>query len=169
MIVFRFLVPIVCATLFVVVLTGCRDNGPPTQYIGGTVTLDGQPVENALVSFIPTQSSDMSNPGNLNVPLIATGNSNSQGAFQLSAVQGGKVGGGTTVGEYYVTVVKREMLNAPMVKNGKVIKPMKGPPKYNYIVPKAFETPSESGIVVTVKKGKNRFNFSLKSDGSFEK
>lgn len=147
-------------------LSGCRGKGPPTQYIEGTVTLDGQPVEKALVSFVPVQAQDMSNLDNLNVPLIATGNSDTEGKFRLSAVQGGKIGRGTTIGEYRVTIVKKELLNPPVVKDGKVIKPMNGPPKFQYVVPKAFEDPKKSDIVVTVKKGANRFEFALNSDGS---
>lgn len=167
--------PIVCRTvpfcLLMILLGmsgGCGKKGPPTQYIEGIVTLDGKPVDNALVSFIPVQSVDMSNPNNLNVPLIATGNSGTDGKFRLSAVQGGKIGRGTTEGEYRVMIVKKEMTNAPVVQKGKPIPVMKGPPKFKYIVPKVFENPNKSGIVVTVKKGTNKFDFALKTDGSVD-
>lgn len=164
---------IVCRTvlvcLFAILLgvsSGCGKKGPPTQYIEGVVTLDGKPVEKALVGFIPTQSADMSNPNNLNVPLIATGNSDADGKFRISAVQGGKIGRGTTVGEYRVMIVKKEMTNIPVGQKGKPTPVMKGPPKFRYVVPKVFEDPNKSGIVVTVKKGTNKFDFALKSDGS---
>ncbi len=148
------------------VSSGCGKKGPPTQYIEGVVTLDGKPVEKALVSFIPTQPADLSNPDNLNVPLIASGNCDTDGKFLISAIQGGKIGAGTTEGEYRVMIVKKEITNAPVAQKNKPTPVMKGPPKFRYVVPKVFEDPNKSGIVVTVKKGVNKFDFALKSDGS---
>ncbi|MGL4593344.1 MAG: hypothetical protein ACRCUY_01295 [Thermoguttaceae bacterium] len=148
---------------------GCGPKGPDTQYISGIVTVDGSPVENALVGFTPVQPADSSNPNNVKVPLIASGTTDAQGNYRISAMQGGKIGAGTTVGEYHISITKKDIMNAPVAdKNGNIIKPMVGPPKFRYIVPKQFEDAEKSGISVTVKKGRNTFDFHLKSDGSFD-
>lgn len=39
--------------LFTVALVGCGDGGPPRGYVTGKVTLDGDPVEYATVTFSP--------------------------------------------------------------------------------------------------------------------
>ena len=152
--------------LFVAILAafsfGCGPKGPNVNHVEGIVTLDGEPVPGASVNFTPkTRSSDTED---LNVPLVASGRTDANGKYLLSAMRGGKIDGGTTVGEYGVSLSKKTITNLP--KDPKV--PFRGPPIYQYDVPKKFETPEDSGITVEVAKGKNVFNLALKSDGTFE-
>ncbi len=47
-------------SLFVVgccLVVGCADPGPPTKYVSGSVTLDGEPLEDAFVEFQPGDGS----------------------------------------------------------------------------------------------------------------
>ena len=142
-----------CVCLFML-FSGCGPGGPPVQYVEGIVTLDGVPVEGANVNFGPKQAASAGS----DVALVAGGVTDAQGKYTISSVGGGKIGGGTTVGEYVVAIVKKTM-TTPVGVSGPT-----GPPRYRYDVPAAFER--NSPIAVTVAKGKNTFNFNLKSDGT---
>jgi hypothetical protein len=39
--------------LFLVAVAGCGSSGPPIAYVSGKVTMDGKPLPNATVVFIP--------------------------------------------------------------------------------------------------------------------
>lgn len=73
---------------------GCG-GGVDTTVVTGTVTLDGTPVEKALVNFTPE--------GGGGLPSYA--HTKADGTFALQTPQG-EVGGGTTPGTYVVTVTK---------------------------------------------------------------
>lgn len=138
--------------------------GPNTQFIEGIVTLDGVPAERATVNFLPKSPSEALD--STERPLLASGVTDAQGYYRLSSVMGGKFGGGTTMGEYKVTLVKKEQTNKPIVKDDRPVRSIR--PVYKYHIPEKFEKRGTSEIEVTVTKGKNRFNFDLQSDGSFE-
>ena len=141
---------------------GCSHKGPVVHHVTGIVTLDGQPVADANVSFVPKQASS---PDDLNASLLAGGATDVAGKYTLSTARGSAVGGGTTAGEYKVTIVKKKMANA---LNGPLAPGQRFVPQYEYEVPRAFEDSSKSNIFVEVVKGKNIFNFALKSDGTCE-
>ena len=148
--------------LFVFVLAflpGCGPKGPKVQYVEGVVTLDGKPVEGASVNFSPKQQS--SDPNDIKGPLLAGGKTDANGKYTISTTRGSAVGGGTTEGEYIVSIVKKTLANAPTAPGAMV-----GRPQYEYGVPQVFER--DSKISVEVVKGKNKFDFALKSDGTFE-
>ncbi|MGL4595797.1 MAG: hypothetical protein ACRCUY_13830 [Thermoguttaceae bacterium] len=152
--------------LALIAIIGCR-KGPDTQFIEGVVTLDGTPVEKATVNFIPKPVDY--DPNDINRPLLASGFTDEKGQYRLSSVMGGNIGGGTTVGEYIVTIVKKEQTNKPVVTSANIPKNINNiRPVFQYIVPEKFEKRETSGVELSVGKGKNRFNFDLKSDGSFE-
>ena len=71
--------------------TGCGYRRPAQVKTTGTVTLDGEPVANAALMFIP----DSGRP--------ASGNTNTNGAFELSSYGGND---GLPAGNYRVTVSK---------------------------------------------------------------
>ncbi|MDG1991857.1 MAG: carboxypeptidase-like regulatory domain-containing protein [Pirellulales bacterium] len=82
-------------TLFLAALaftfTGCGYRRPTQVKTAGTVTLDGEPVAQASLMFIP----DSGRP--------ASGNTNTNGAFELSSYGGND---GLPAGNYRVTVTK---------------------------------------------------------------
>jgi len=146
--------------LFLTLLAGCGQKGPDVQYVEGIVTIDGKPVEAATVNFAPlVESSDLSGT------LLGMGRTDVHGKYTLSTNRGSIVGGGTTVGEYKVSIVKKEVTNAPT-------EPLLGGqswvPKFLYHVPKVFEDARTSPLTVEIVRGKNVFHFALKSDGTFE-
>ena len=71
--------------------TGCGYRRPAQVKTTGTVTLDGEPVANAALMFIP----DSGRP--------ASGNTNTNGEFQISSFGGND---GLPAGNYRVTATK---------------------------------------------------------------
>ena len=154
---------LLASLLFVLAfLPGCGKRGPKVYHVEGIVTVDGEPVEGANVSFVPKQASGADD---LSGPLLAGGATDANGKYTLSTSRGSAIGGGTTAGDYKVTIVKKKMTNAPtapLAAGQRLV------PQYEYGVPRAFEDSNNAKISVEVVKGKNTFNFALKSDGTFE-
>jgi hypothetical protein len=142
---------------------GCS-RGPAVQYVEGMVTLDGKPVEGAIVTFTP------SGPG-----LGAAGTTDASGVYRLNPLTG-RAGGGTLVGEYLVGVRKWEYQDpgpAPDPSDQKAyaawqdksLRASRREP--TYITPQAYGDAATSGLKATVKKGRNTgdgFSFDLRSD-----
>ncbi|MDR3198147.1 MAG: hypothetical protein LBU34_09800 [Planctomycetaceae bacterium] len=141
-----------CAIVFVL---GCSPKVSylPTEHVQGLVTLDGVPVTDALVTFIPA------NPDGI----AASGYSNAEGIYQLTAV-GGEPQKGAVAGDYTVTVNKVE------------IKMIKTPSPYPNEEPTetAVQTPilhknylnaKTSPLKATVVKGKNKIDLLLTKNG----
>ena len=45
------------SALCILCLFGCADSGPPTAEVSGTVQLDGRPIEEGSIQFIPVEGS----------------------------------------------------------------------------------------------------------------
>ena len=141
--------------------TGCGPSGPRVNLVDGLITLDGVPLTQASVAFVA--DSPDSSPNNQQLPFLATGMTDENGRYNLTTVRGGKIGGGAMLGKFNVTINKKVVTNPPPPGFQGNYRPI-----YKQITPKKFGDEEESGIVVEVVKGKNVFNFGLKSDGSFE-
>lgn len=136
-----------------------------TVPVQGTVTLDGKPIEGAIVTFVPVNEAQ---------GLPATGTTDKDGRFTLTAMGGGKrgaAGAGTLPGEYYVGVVK-DIFEGDDAEDS----PPEGQfpeessdepstePQVKHIVPTKYNDPKTSGIKVTVKEGDNDIKIELKSE-----
>jgi hypothetical protein len=84
-------------TGLVVAGSGCGGNG--TVYVKGRVTLDGNPVDGATVTFLPEQAGRP-----------ATGYTNNEGFFELSTFHKAD---GALPGSYLVLVLKKEATMEP--------------------------------------------------------
>ena len=62
-------------SLFAVLLTGCGDGGPDLCEVEGTVTLDGQPLKEAELTFVPQ---------NVPTTMISYGNTDDAGHYTLA-------------------------------------------------------------------------------------
>lgn len=82
---------------FLLILVGCGKSGPELP-VSGTVTLDGNPVADALVRFYPDGDTDKSSSG-----FAQTG---SDGKFVITGGSGKK---GLVAGKYKVTVSKGQL------------------------------------------------------------
>lgn len=134
------------------VCTGCGRSGPAVEMVEGAILLDGVPLAGASVGFSPLT------PG---VGLPASGTSEADGSFRLTATRGGVPGGGTAVGDYAVTVTKTERVSEPATEDRPA-----APLKIRHFVPEAYGSIATSGLKATVKRGVNRgdaFRFDLKS------
>lgn len=115
-------------------LSGCsQGDRPPIGYVTGKVTIDGQPLSGAIVSFMPEKGRP------------ATGLTDKDGKYELQytyQVYGCKIG----------------------PNNVGFFAPNSGAPSHP--IPNKYE---KSEFNVDVKKGKNTFDFDLKSDSEPKK
>lgn len=139
---------------------GCGAGGLDVNVVRGSVTLDGSPIADALVTFIPVSQGGM----------YASGMTDENGTFRLNTNAGNaRPGGGAVEGDYAVTITKRERLAAvpgasdnaddPSINESAIRKAVK--PKY--IVPKDYGSKETSGLTATVNSGSNDFAFELVS------
>ena len=145
--------------LLTLAAAGCGGGpkGIPTNYVEGIVTLDGSPVEGALVTFIPAAADGKT----------ATGYADNTGKYTLTS-DGGVPQKGALEGEYKVTVVKKSVdKTEPRPKpSGRETSPP--PAKKNtqtYITPKVYSDVKQTPLTATVKKGKNDIPLTLTSTG----
>jgi hypothetical protein len=122
------------ALLVLILALGCSDSKHGT--VSGTVTLDGQPLPNAIVSFQPSGTEVNPGPGSV-------GHTNDKGEYTLEVVGGGH---GAVVGWHKVTI------RAGGDATGGASK-VAIPGKYN----------TKSELKYEVKPGHNPANFELSS------
>lgn len=91
----RYLVLFSC--VFSGLFSGCGSGGIPVNYVEGTVTLDGTPLAEAVVSFSPVEGG---------TGKAAVGTTDDKGVFKLTAAANKTVGRGTAAGEYQVSISK---------------------------------------------------------------
>ena len=129
-----------------------------TEPVEGVVTLDGAPVADATVTFVPVQEG---------AGVSATGTTDAEGKYRLSAMGSGirgEAGAGTLPGEYYVGVMKVNIPSIPT--NEEAVDPGTKRPTdvpMTHVVPEKFNNPQTSGIKRTVKQGKNDIPIELNS------
>jgi len=147
--------------IFLVLQAGCGRGGPDVQFVTGVVTLDGKPLEGAIVSFSPQD----------NEGLPAVGTTQTDGRFHLNA-PASLPGSGTTQGEYKVLIEKTEYVEFPEIPDDD---PRYGTPEHDRLIQLAEETPpvfktpkfyADADLTpfsVEVKRGQNNFTFELHS------
>jgi hypothetical protein len=149
---------------------GCgRQPAIDTLPVEGIVTLDGQPLAGATVTFIPVQEG---------AGVSATGTTDSSGKYLLTAVGAGlgaEPGAGTSPGEYYIGVVKDAFPDDPEARqerdvlalqssSGDATKPSRPKAmKVTHVVPQKFNDPRKSGIKKTVQNKANNIPIELAS------
>jgi hypothetical protein len=131
-----------CAVAVALAIPACGGDGKVR--VNGVLTLDGKPVEGAIVSFVPVAKDN----GN-----IATATTDKDGNFSLSTT---KPDDGAFPGEYKVTVVYAEGPQAPPAQGmkeaftAKKEKP-KNPPKY--IIPAKYRDAAKTDLTQQVPTG----------------
>lgn len=117
---------------------GCGGN-EDLAGVHGTVTMDGEPLEDALVTFAPVE------PGR-----PAAGRTDEQGRYELVFSRDAE---GALIGEHMVSISTYNVV--PGEGDSEKVIPERVPAKYNV----------NSQEKVTVGKGSNEINFDLESDG----
>lgn len=133
-----------CCLLAALLATGCNESGLNLAPAEGVVTLDGQPVADAGVLFVPSDPSQ---------GLPAMGVTDAAGAFSLRTVNDD----GAVIGDYRVSISKSEQS----------LQPVPGSRALRHIVkrhvPEKYEGADTSGLTATVAEDKNHFEFPLSS------
>lgn len=150
-------------------ITGCGPSGPKTHPVTGVVTLDGSPVENAVVSFHPAAGEGRS----------ASGTTDTSGRFELSTLARGD---GAMEGKYRITVAKYQYPDGSVVQ---APDPDAPPPEsltdeefeevYEEdddvdpvavnVLPQKYSNPAMSGFEADVVPGENTFDLELSTGG----
>lgn len=138
--------------------TGCGSRGPKVEFVEGLVLLDNQPVANATVFFLPLDAADTGQRG-----LPAAGRTGSDGSFQLNATQGARAGGGTAVGTYLVTVIKKEGPPIPEPDASGFLPPAPTNVTVRDLLPARYGDRKTTPLQAEVQPGNNRFRFELTS------
>lgn len=141
--------------LLLVAGLGCSQRGPRVEYVEGIVTLDGAPVAEALVRYVPVAADGVS----------ANGFTDASGKYTLTAGIGEKIGQGAVAGEYKVLVNKYETSHSEDTGPKKDIgggMPSTQIHSKNHL-PEKYDSIGTSGLTATVNAGKNVINLTLKS------
>jgi len=132
-------------------LVGCGSPGPgiPLTPVAGTVTLDGNPVAEAKVTFVP----QVETKGNGGWALT-----DSTGKYSLKTPQGAA---GVPDGQYKVTVSLRRNPDGTLPKADE-------PPiesKARETLPPIYSSESKTTLQAAVSAGSKQFDFALKAKG----
>jgi hypothetical protein len=141
--------------LVLAAVCGCSrsdPNAPKTVPGGGTVTLNGQPVEGASVTFSPAGAGR-----------VAYGKTDAQGQFKLSTTN---TIPGAVPGAYQVGIAKTRTEGGMTPEESQAYYEKTGqpPPAPTTVeeLPEKYKTPASSGLKATVEaSGKNEFPFAL--------
>ena len=119
-----------------------------TEGVTGVITYNGEPLADATVKFIPTDSTGSQ----------SYGKTNEKGEYKLQTLLGA-ADAGTTPGEYKVTVDCIETVETGNMieENDQEIEEM----DVEYVLPQKFGAPETSGLTATVAPGDNVINFDL--------
>jgi len=143
------------------VMLGC--GGEPDKIkvvsVTGTVTFDGQPLGDAIVTFLPQTAQG--------VAAAATTDASGRYTLQTAGVRKP----GAAPGEYKVTIMKTEVkqlrTEAEALAQVNAQNPMAMPPpttEAKHLLPEKYRLPAKSGFAATVRESeKNSFDFELKS------
>jgi len=136
-----------CLVWTVGLTCGCSPGRPTTVPVGGTVTLDGMPLGGATVLFQPASGT----PGR-----AVTAD---DGSFALTTFE---TGDGALIGRHRVAVTKFAMVGLSDV--GGVTGPVAaGDVREQWVTPKKYATPAESGLEIDVTKGMGAITLELQS------
>ena len=126
---------------------GCSQ-GPTCYFVEGTVTFKGEPLSKATIAFIPVDPDGEA--------VFASGMTDDNGRFTLTAAQFGDEGRGTTPGEYLVTI--RRNKDEP----SRTIPTDYGPASvYDSLIPQRYASQATSGLQAVVERKRNSFTFDL--------
>jgi len=139
------------ASVTALILCGCgKDpNQPALVPMSGKVMLDDQPLAGAQVTFIPVGITKGSG---------ATGRTNADGVYQLTAVRGGA---GAVPGEYRVAISKRAMPDGSDPPADSKLPPIESPAR-EMLAPQ-YSDAQQSKLTATVPPEGGTKDFQLKT------
>ncbi|WP_145261324.1 DUF4198 domain-containing protein [Planctomycetes bacterium Pan216] len=123
----------VTLVLGMMVATGCGGGEDNTARVAGIVTLDGQPLPDARLSFEPIATGSNPHPGR-----GSYGRTDMEGRFTLKVVGGSN---GAVIGKHRVRISTYRSEETEMGMN--VLAEEKVPPRYNAETQLVFEVPAD--------------------------
>lgn len=122
-----------------------------TEGVTGVITYNGEPLANATVKFIPTDSTGSQ----------SYGKTNEKGEYKLQTLLGA-ADAGTTPGEYKVTVdcITTVETGNTIEENGEE----KEETVAESLIPTKYNNAETSGLTATVAPGDNTINFDLSDE-----
>ena len=123
------------AVFTLLMLVGCGGPASDMGFVTGVVTMDGEPVGNASITFYPTQGRS------------STAVCDSEGKYELAQTRDRA---GAAIGEHKVTVIQDSLDVEEGVKKVKI--------------PKKYGDRQKTDLTETVKGGSNEINIELKSE-----
>ena len=119
----------------ILLLAGCGPSLPPTIYVKGIVTLDGNPVEGAAVLFSPEEGRP------------ASGITDAQGEFELQTFEPRD---GAVLGTHKVTVTLKKVTGVGADPDGLSGEIAPGGMQIDWGVPERYSNPATTDLSVTV-------------------
>ena len=141
--------------LIVVNTTGCGDGLLKTEPVSGVITLDGVPLDDAMVNFVPKT------PGQ---GADGFGRTNEKGEYVIQTM-GGRPDAGTLPGEYAVTVTKYRLVPTGGTEIDRETRQEIPEMTSVLIFPRmsVYGNAATTPFSATVVKGRNRFDFDVKT------
>lgn len=134
-------IKLLCAGLLSVLLSGCGGSDrPPLEAATGTVTLNGEPLEGAMVALQPVADD------NSRYQRPSRGVTDAQGKFTVGTYGADD---GIPAGRYKVGVLKREVVGE-LPENYNAENESAFNIKYQWITPRSYSDPETSGLTVEV-------------------
>ena len=136
------------ACLGLLCLSGCAGGDSNVGQVTGTVTIDGEPINYASVTFMPTEGR------------ASVGLTDSQGVYTLNYVIGQK---GALIGEHKVYVTTKVVKEGSYGENSGGTKDPVRKQGRKELLPKKYCDRTASELTATVEKGSNTIDFDLKT------
>lgn len=149
----RFLSLSLGLAMFLLVFSGCAPAGIPVVPVQGTVLFEGEPIDRALVTFVPVSEGRNT-----------AGITDSNGRFSM--ITPGAKKSGCMPGEYKVMITKKQVVDSrgrPVEASPVLVENNRGPLyKEKTFLPDKYGNIETSGLEAKVKsRGGNRFVFDL--------
>jgi len=146
---------ILVLAVLMIVVTGCsKVKRIKTEMVTGTVTMEGAPVADAVVSFTPEKGAD---------GLAACGRTDAKGVYTLSTVQGYE-NQGTLPGKYIVTISKSVQIDTGETEENEALREVVPVIEYTEGLPEVYKHTNTSPLRATVTSGQeNKIDFTLES------
>jgi len=133
---------------------GQKGRGLKVEYVEGIVTLDGQPLGHASVTFIPANEGGQEE--------VALGYSDMNGVYKLSSLNGDP-DRGAVAGEYIITVSKIEVHDPKAGMSHEEAAASRLEVTQTQILPRIYQDRQNTPLSATVNKGRNKFDIELSS------
>jgi len=141
--------------LLLAVGCGQKGRGLRVEFVEGIVTLDGQPLGHASVTFIPANEGGKEE--------VALGFTDANGMYRLSSMNGDP-DRGAVAGEYIITVSKIEVYDPKAGMSPEEAAVSRLEVTQTQVLPRIYQDRENTPLSAAVNRGRNRINIELSSE-----